>query len=123
MNKAKEELSTSFKDEIYQQFDIPIKKHTFFFKGTNPAKYKDIPFFFPPEAKEIFNKMELNKQLASSRDANNPDLPNFSTWSDKNLADFAVEAYLKLQEQQEVIEQQNLTLLAVRQLIEPRKPD
>ena len=52
-----------------------------------------------------------------------PDVPNFATWSDKNLADFAVEAYLKLQEQQEVIEQQNLTLLAVRQLIEPRKPD
>ena len=51
------------------------------------------------------------------------DLPNFVAWSNKNLADFAVEAYIRLQEQQEVIEQQNLTLLAVKQLIEPRKPD
>jgi uncharacterized protein (DUF1778 family) len=54
---------------------------------------------------------------------NKPDVPNFAAWSNKNLADFAVEAYLKMQEQQEVIEQQNLTLLAVKQLIEPRKPD
>ena len=50
------------------------------------------------------------------------DLPNFAAWSNKNLADFATEVYLKLQEQQETIEQQNLMLLAVKQLIEPKKP-
>ena len=33
------------------------------------------------------------------------DLPNFSAWSNKNLADFAVEAYLKMQEQQDYIMQ------------------
>lgn len=52
-----------------------------------------------------------------------PDIPNFAAWSNKNLADFATEIYFKLQEQQEVIEQQNLTLLAVKQLIAPKKPD
>ena len=31
------------------------------------------------------------------------DLPNFAAWSNKNLADFAVEAYLKMQEQQDYI--------------------
>ena len=33
------------------------------------------------------------------------DLPNFAAWSNKNLADFAVEAYLKMQEQQDYIMQ------------------
>lgn len=33
------------------------------------------------------------------------DIPNFATWSNKNLADFAVEAYLKMQEQQDYIMQ------------------
>jgi hypothetical protein len=33
------------------------------------------------------------------------DLPNFASWSNKNLADFAVEAYLKMQEQQDYIMQ------------------
>ena len=33
------------------------------------------------------------------------DLPNFAAWSNKNLADFACEAYLRMQEQQEAIEQ------------------
>ena len=33
------------------------------------------------------------------------DAPNFAAWSNKNLADFAVEAYLKMQEQQDYIMQ------------------
>jgi len=33
------------------------------------------------------------------------DLPNFAAWSNKNLANFATEAYLRMQEQQEAIEQ------------------
>ena len=52
-----------------------------------------------------------------------PDLPNFAEWSNKNLADFAVEAYIRLQEQQEIIEEQSLKLLAVKLLIEQPKPD
>ena len=32
------------------------------------------------------------------------DLPNFAAWSNKNLADFAAEAYTRMQEQQEEIE-------------------
>ena len=32
------------------------------------------------------------------------DLPNFAAWSNKNLADFATEAYIRMQEQQEEIE-------------------
>lgn len=32
------------------------------------------------------------------------DLPNFAAWSNKNLADFAAEAYIRMQEQQEEIE-------------------
>ena len=33
------------------------------------------------------------------------DLPNFAAWSNKNLADFATEAYIRMQEQQESVEQ------------------
>lgn len=33
------------------------------------------------------------------------DVPNFAAWSNKNLADFAVEAHIRMQEQQEAIEQ------------------
>ena len=33
------------------------------------------------------------------------DLPNFAAWSNKNLADFAVEAYIRMQEQQDAIEE------------------
>ena len=33
------------------------------------------------------------------------DLPNFAAWSNKNLADFATEAYVRMQEQQESVEQ------------------
>ena len=32
------------------------------------------------------------------------DTPNFAAWSNKNLADFATEAYIRMQEQQEEIE-------------------
>ena len=32
-------------------------------------------------------------------------LPNFAAWSNKNLADFATEAYIRMQEQQEAIEE------------------
>ena len=33
------------------------------------------------------------------------DLPNFPAWSNENLAQFATEAYRKMQQQQETIEQ------------------
>lgn len=33
------------------------------------------------------------------------DLPNFAAWSNENLAKFALESYLRMQEQQETIEQ------------------
>ena len=33
------------------------------------------------------------------------DMPNFASWSNKNLADFCAEAYIRMQEQQEAIEQ------------------
>jgi hypothetical protein len=29
------------------------------------------------------------------------DIPNFAAWSNKNLADFATEAYIRMQEMQE----------------------
>jgi len=33
------------------------------------------------------------------------DLPNFAAWSHENLAKFSIDAYRKMQEQQETIEQ------------------
>jgi hypothetical protein len=33
------------------------------------------------------------------------DLPNFAAWSNENLAKFAVDAYLRMQAQQDAIEQ------------------
>ena len=33
------------------------------------------------------------------------DIPNFAAWSNENLAKFALEAYVRLQAQQEAIEQ------------------
>jgi hypothetical protein len=33
------------------------------------------------------------------------ELPNFAAWDNKNLADFATEAYIRMQEQQEAMEQ------------------
>lgn len=38
-------------------------------------------------------------------DDNKQDLPNFAAWSNKNLADFATEAYIRMKEQQESVEQ------------------
>jgi hypothetical protein len=32
-------------------------------------------------------------------------VPNFAAWSNENLAKFALEAYIRMQEQQEAIEQ------------------
>ena len=29
------------------------------------------------------------------------DIPNFAAWSDQNLADFCIEAYIRMQEMQE----------------------
>lgn len=51
------------------------------------------------------------------------DVPNFATWSNKNLADFATEAYLKMLEQEDELQEARLKLLAVKQLIERKKPD
>lgn len=36
------------------------------------------------------------------------DVPNFAAWSNKNLADFATEAYLRLQEMEYNLEQERL---------------
>ena len=36
------------------------------------------------------------------------DLPNFAAWDNKNLADFCTDAYVRMQEQQEAIEQLRL---------------
>jgi len=33
------------------------------------------------------------------------DIPNFAAWSNENLAKFCMDSYLRMQEQQEVIEQ------------------
>ena len=33
------------------------------------------------------------------------DIPNFAAWSNENLANFAKEAYVRMQHQQETIEQ------------------
>ena len=33
--------------------------------------------------------------------SNNKDIPNFAAWSNKNLADFCAEAYMRMQEMQE----------------------
>jgi hypothetical protein len=48
---------------------------------------------------------------------NPPNIPTFETWSHENLARFAAEAYLKLQDQHELIQH-------LRQLIAntPEKP-
>jgi hypothetical protein len=39
------------------------------------------------------------------------DTPNFHTWSYQNLANFATDAYLRMQEQQAEIEQLKLIIL------------
>ncbi len=49
------------------------------------------------------------------------DIPNFAAWSNKNLGDFATDAYIKMQELQYDLEQERLNtkalLGAVRKLI------
>lgn len=47
------------------------------------------------------------------------DLPNFAAWSPKNLADFATEAYIRMQEMQE--ENEHLKLDAKAALEAARK--
>jgi hypothetical protein len=45
------------------------------------------------------------------------DIPNFAAWSNENLAKFALEAYLRLQAQQEAIEQLRGDLKDAMQLV------
>ena len=45
------------------------------------------------------------------------DLPNFAAWSNENLAKFALEAYLRLQAQQDAIEQLRGDLKDAMQLV------
>ena len=47
------------------------------------------------------------------------DIPNFAAWSTKNLADFATEAYIRMQEMQE--ENEHLKLDAKAALEAARK--
>jgi hypothetical protein len=47
------------------------------------------------------------------------DIPNFAAWSNKNLADFATEAYIRMQEMQE--ENEHLKLDAKAALEAARK--
>lgn len=41
-----------------------------------------------------------------------PDLPNFKAWSTENLAAFCTDAYLRMQEQAEELEQARLNIKA-----------
>jgi hypothetical protein len=41
---------------------------------------------------------------------NPKDIPNFAAWSNENLAKFCTDSYLRMQEQQEVIEQLRIKL-------------
>ena len=45
------------------------------------------------------------------------DLPNFAAWSNENLAKFALEAYTRLQAQQDAIEQLRGDLKDAMQLV------
>lgn len=45
------------------------------------------------------------------------DTPNFSAWTNENLAKFALEAYVRLQAQQDAIEQLRSDLKDAMQLI------
>ena len=40
------------------------------------------------------------------------DIPNFASWSNKNLADFAVDAYIRMQEMAYDLEQERLNAKA-----------
>ena len=42
----------------------------------------------------------------------NSDIPNFAAWSNKNLADFAVDAYIRMQELAYDLEQEKLNTKA-----------
>lgn len=44
------------------------------------------------------------------------DIPNFATWSNKNLADFAVDAYIRMQEQAYDLEQERLNAKAALEM-------
>ena len=46
-----------------------------------------------------------------------PDLPNFAAWTHETLAKFALEAYLRMQAQQEAIEQLRGDLKDAMQLV------
>ena len=43
---------------------------------------------------------------------NAPDLPNFKAWSTENLAAFCTDAYIRMQEQAEQLEQERLNTKA-----------
>jgi hypothetical protein len=45
------------------------------------------------------------------------DLPNFAAWSNENLANFAKDAYLKMQEQQDVIEALSFAIKELRKVV------
>jgi hypothetical protein len=45
------------------------------------------------------------------------DLPNFAAWSNENLAKFAIDAYLRLQVQQDAIEQLRCDLKDAMRLV------
>lgn len=55
------------------------------------------------------------------------DIPNFSAWSNKNLADFATDAYIRLQELAYDLEQERLNtkaaLEAARRLMKESNRD
>ena len=44
------------------------------------------------------------------------DIPNFAAWSNKNLADFAVDAYLRMQELAYDLEQERLNSKAALEM-------
>ena len=46
-----------------------------------------------------------------------PDLPNFAAWNHETLAKFALEAYLRMQSQQDAIEQLRGDLKDAMQLV------
>ena len=55
---------TSFKDSVYQQFDIPNKQRIILASGTiDSSRYINSKPFFPKSAQEIYKLMKLNKQM------------------------------------------------------------
>jgi hypothetical protein len=44
------------------------------------------------------------------------DIPNFAAWSNQNLADFAVDAYIRMQEQAYDLEQERLNAKAALEM-------